>query len=304
VSRLLFALLLVAAVLAGLLKLGELGIGPVVITPENEQKIILQLGKPRGGATSPGITLRWPLIEEVKVFDRRWLHLSSAPKDIQTLDRERLVVDNYVIWRIADPLLFLKSYPTGMEEAKRQIDQKVKAKVREVIGQRKLMQVLRDSRQEIMDEITAKSDAELQRFGIQVGDVRINRTELPARTEKNVFARMRAERERLALKQRAEGDEDARRLRAEADREARVTIAKAHGQAEVERGKGDAEAARIYAAAYGQDAEFYGFVRSLEAYRKTLAKGTTMVLPPSHPFFEVFQQGGALPDGASTPGAR
>ena len=300
-SRLFIGLLLVAAVLAGLLKLGEFGIGPVVITRENEQKIILELGKPRGGATSAGITLRWPLIDEVKVFDRRWLHLSSAPKDIQTLDRERLVVDNYVIWHIADPLLFFKSYPTGMKEAERQIDQKVKAKVREVIGQRKLMQVLRDSRQEIMDEITAKSDSELQRFGIQVLDVRINRTELPTNTEENVFARMRAERNRLARKSRAEGDEEARSLRADADREARVIVADARSKADVERGKGDAKAAGIYAAAYGQDAEFYGFMRSLEAYRKTIGKGTTMVLRPDHPFFRLFQQGGALPALSAAP---
>jgi len=145
-----------------------------------------------------------------------------------------------------------------------------------------------------MQETTEKSAAAVSLFGLEINDVRINRTELPRGAEENVYARMRAERERLARKHRAEGEEEARRLRAKADRDVQVIVAEARGKAEVEMGRGDAEAARIYAEAYSTDPEFYAFNRELEAYRKTLGKGTTMVLSPSHVFFRTFQTGGEV----------
>jgi membrane protease subunit HflC len=178
-----------------------------------------------------------------------------------------------------------------MSEAETQIDREVKAKVREVIGQHTLNEVVTGERVPIMREITDKTSKALTGAGIAIRDVRINRTELPTDTEKNVYARMRAERERLSRKHRAEGEEDARTIRASSDREARVTIAEAKRKAEIERGRGDAEAARIYADAYGADLEFFSFVRSLEAYRGTIGKGTTLVLPPDHSFLKFLQDG-------------
>jgi membrane protease subunit HflC len=297
--RLLFVLLLGAAALAGLVKLGEWGYGPVLITREGEKKLLLLFGDPSERPTQPGWSLRIPLLHDVLTFDARWLHLGIEPGEIQTRDRERIVVDNYVIWRIEDPLLFYKSFPTGQSEAETQIGKQVRAKVREVIGQHALAGVVKDSRDAIIEEITAKSRDGLKRFGIGVADVRINRTELPEATEENVYARMRAERERLARKHRAEGEEEARRIRARADAEAQVIVARARGEAEAQRGRGDAEAAHIYAEAYDRNAEFYGFVRSLEAWRKTLGKHTTLMLPPDHEFFR------GLDSGAGTlPGAR
>ena len=123
--------------------------------------------------------------------------------------------------------------------------------------------------------------------------MRINRTELPPGAEENVYARMRAERERLARKHRAEGEEQARTIRAEADRQARVIVAEAREKSERLRGAGDAESARIYSDAYSRDPAFYDFVRSLEAYRKTLGEGTTLVLPPGHEFFHSLDKGGS-----------
>jgi membrane protease subunit HflC len=291
VIRLLAVIVVLAALVLGLTALGRQGIGPVLVTQEDQQRILLLLGNPRDEHTEPGVSLRLPLLEEMRTFDRRWLHLASQPKEIQTTDRERIVVDNYVIWRIDDPHHFYKSFPTGISEAETQIGQQVRAKVREVIGQHTLVDVLKGKRAEIMEEIAEKSGEALERFGIDINDVRINRTELPRGAEENVYARMRAERERQARKNRAEGEEQARRIRAEADREAQIVVAEARGQAEIERGKGDAEAARIYAEAYSADAEFYAFLRGLEAYRKTLGEGTTMVLPPDHEFFRLLSQG-------------
>lgn len=300
--RILTLLLVLAAVFAALVKAGEFGIGPVVVTREDEQKLILTLGDPRDEATKPGLTWRIPLLQEVRTFDRRWLHLNSKPRIVQTMDRERIVVDNYVIWRIADPLQFYKSFPTGVEKAELQIDREVGGSVREVIGRHSIPQVLTEKRDAIMEDVTKLSAASLQRFGIEVADVRINRTELPEGAEENVYARMRAERERLARGARAEGEEQARTIRAEAERRARVTVATARQASETLRGEGDAEAARIYSDAYGRDEAFYDFVRSLEAYRKTLGEGTTVVLPPNHEFFRSMNQGGRdLPPPARPP---
>jgi membrane protease subunit HflC len=297
VRRLALGLAVVLALAVTLLLLGTQEIGPVVITREGEQKIILRLGAPRDQATRPGIALRIPFLDEVRSFDARWLHLSSQPKEIQTQDRERIVVDNYVIWRITDPLLFYKSFPTGLPEAEAQIEREVRGNVREVIGQHTLPQVLHEARVPIMEDITRKSDEALRRVGVEVADVRLNRTELPAGTVDNVYARMRAERDRLARKYRAEGEEEARRIRAQADREARVIVAEARRDAEVQRGHGDAEATRIYAEAYSTDPAFYAFLRGLEAYRKTIGADTTLVVAPDHEFFRLL--GGGSGDGAA-----
>ncbi len=288
--------------LAVLVGAGELGLGPVVITHPDEQKIIMRLGDPRS-VTEPGWALRVPLLDDVRSFDRRLLYLNTEPLPIQTKDEERIVVDNYVVWRIAMPVKFLESFPAGMTQAEDQIDRLVRADVREVIGRHTLSQVLTAEREAIVTAIAEKSDRQLADFGIEVVDVRINRTELPATTEQNVYARMETERQRLARKYRAEGEERARSIRARADRQARVIVATASSQAEIERGRGDADAARIYAAAHSRFPDFYAFVRSLEAYRKTIGKGTTLVLSPRAEFFQ-FLDGSRVGSGAGDAGAR
>jgi membrane protease subunit HflC len=280
-------LVLVTALLAA----GNLGIGPVVITPEGSQQVILSVGPPRA-VTEPGWSLRVPLLEEARTYDRRLLHLNTKPDVIQTKDQERIVVDNYAMWRIEDPKEFLSSFPKGMNQAEKQIDRVVRAGVREIIGRNTLTDVLTDRRNQIMQEIRESMTRSFAGTGIVIQDVRINRTELPPGIEKNVYARMKTDRERLARKYRAEGEEQARKIRAEADREARVIVAVAKGQAEVARGEGDAAAARIYAEAYGRDPEFFAFVRSLEAYRKTIGEGTTLVLSPKSEFFQFFDGSG------------
>jgi membrane protease subunit HflC len=295
VKRLVILLLGALAAFVGLVFLGERGVGPLVITREGEQRLVLLFGDPREEPTRPGLGWRLPLVDEVRSFEARQLHLNVEPLPIQTRDEERIVVDNYVVWRIHDPLLFAKAFPTGSAQAELQIDRVVRADVREVIGRRTLSEVVTGARAEVMQAITEQSRSELAPLGIDVGDVRINLTELPPATQQNVYARMRAERQRLARKYRAEGEEEARRIRAEAERQARVIVAEARRESEVARGEGDAEAARIYAEAYATEPEFYAFVRSLEAYRKTIGKGTTLVLPPSHEFFRLFESMDAAP---------
>jgi membrane protease subunit HflC len=284
VKRLVVILIFAVALGVALLIAGGYGFGPVVITREGEQKVILMFGDPRR-VTQPGVALRIPLLENVRSYERRLLYLNSPPNDIQTRDQEGLVIDNYVAWRIADPVQFFSSFPAGRSQAEPQIDQVVRAAVREVVGQHTLADVVTGKRGEIMLAITDKTNKALGKVGIEIEDVRINRTELPKGTEENVYARMKAERERQARKFRAEGGERARRIRAEADREALVIVANARRDSEIARGEGDAQAARIYAEAYATDPKLYAFVRSLEAYRKTLGARTTLVLSPKSEFF-------------------
>lgn len=281
-------LLVALGVLAGLVALGRLGLGPLVITEEGEQKIIVLFGNPRT-VTGPGWALRIPLLEDVQPYERRVLHLDTEPLPIQTRDEERLIVDNYVVWQISDPVEFRRSFPAGMRRAESRIDRAVRNDVREVIGRHTLQEVVSDERVSIMQEITDTMSETLGEYGIEVVDVRINRTELPETTEANVYARMRTDRERRARKLRAEGEEEARRIRAEAERQARVIVAEARRDAETTRGEGDAEATRIYAETYGRDPEFYDFLRSLEAYRKTIDANTTLVLSPKSEFFQYFE---------------
>jgi len=287
--RILFGLLVVSAICAALVWAGEVGVGPVVITREGEQKIVLLFGSPVSVQTEPGLSLRAPLVSNVLTFDRRFLYFNSEPQQMQTRDAERPLVDHYVVWRIADPLKFFASFPAGMSQAEAQIDRVTRSDLREVVGTKTLAEVVTTERERVMKEITELSAASLAEFGIEVRDVRINRTELPPGTEENVYARMRSQREQLARKYRAEGDQEGRRIRAEADRDSLVTVADAQRDADVLRGEGEAESARIYAEAHSIAPEFYGFVRRLDAYKKTIGDKTTLVVPPSNDFFDLLQ---------------
>jgi membrane protease subunit HflC len=280
----------------GLVAAGNRGIGPVLITREGTQQIILRFGDVINEA-DPGWSLRVPLLDEVKTFERRLLYLNTAQDVILTKDQERIVVDNYAMWKIDNLTLFISAFPTGTQQAEKQMDRVVRAAVREIVARNTLAEVLTDKRSEIMEAIRVRVADSFSDTGIMVHDVRINRTELPEAIEKNVHSRMKADRERLARKFRAEGEEQARKIRASADRDAKVIVATAKGEAQVSRGEGDAESARIYAAAYGADPKFYAFTRSLEAYRNTIGEGTTVILSPDSEFFQFFVNSGAATEG-------
>ena len=275
-------------VLAGIVGvLHWFGRGPLVLVNEGEHRFAVLAGYSTVH-TEPGLDFTFPGAE-IYTFDarRQPLRSGATTEGVPTADQERIIIDHYAVWRIVDPERFYQTFGNQQEGAEQQINEDVRDQVRAVVGQRTLAHVLKDEREAIMSEITERSAKAVERFGVELLDVRINRTELPPAAESNVYARMRSERQRLASKHRAEGEEEARRLRAEADREARVIVAEAQRGAEIARGEGDARAAAVYAEAYGADPEFYDFVRSLEAYRKTIGEGTTLVLPPDHPFFRV-----------------
>ena len=291
-SRLLVFILLAVALAAGLTYAGQhWNLGPVVITREGEQKIILRLDKALR-TTSPGLDWKVPFLDATQSYSSQWLHEDTDELRVDTRDGEQLTIDSYVIWRIAEPVEFFVAFKGKTREASERIDRIVHDRVREVIGRHTLVEVLKDRREGIAQEITGRCREDLMNGGVEVSDVRINRTDLPAGTEGSVFARMRTERERLAMKSRAEGDEQARGIRAEADREAQVIVANARRDAEIARGMGDAQAARIYADAYETEAEFYAFTRTLEAYRRTIDGNTTLIVSPGSEFFKYLDANG------------
>ena len=285
--------ILFGAVFVGLVAAGEGGWnrGPVVVTLEGEQKLVLRLGEAVRVA-DPGLSWIIPGLEKAEPFDVRWNDLDSEPNLMQTRDGEQLTIDSYVIWRVVDVEAFRRSFQEDRERAVKRIDRAMRDDVREVIGRHTLHEVLDKKRGAIMQEITENTRADVKPLGIAVADVRINRTELPAATMNSVYARMKTERERLARKTRAEGEERARKIRADADAEARVLVAKARRDAEITKGEGDAEATRLYGESYGNAPEFYAFTRSLEAYRKTINANTTLVLSPDSEFFRFFESAG------------
>jgi membrane protease subunit HflC len=264
--------------------------------PQWMQAIVVQLGEPVRTVREPGLYLKTPFIQTVIYFDRRLLDYDASPKELLTKDKQQLVVDNYVRWRITDPLQYYRTLRTE-SGAQSRLDDVVYSNLRETLGRHTLRDVVNERRSMLMEEVTKRSDEKAREYGIEIVDVRIKRADLPEKNELNVFNRMRTERERLAKKFRAEGDEEARKIRSEADKQVQILLADARQQAEVMRGEGDALAVKIFADAYGRDPEFYELVRTLEAYRKTIGEGTTMILSPKSDFFRLMNQLGARPGG-------
>ena len=253
------------------------------------QALVVQLGEPVRVVREPGLYWKIPFIQQVTYFDRRLLDYDAASKDILTVDKQQLSVDNYSRWRIADPLQF---YRTVRDErgAQSRLDDIVYSDVRETLGRHTLREIVSDKREALMTDVTARSAEKAKVYGIEVVDVRIKRADLPEKNEQTVFGRMRSERERQAKKFRAEGDEEARKIRSESDKQVQILLADATQQAEVIRGDGDANATRIFAEAYGRDPDFYAFQRTLEAYRSALASGTTVILSPKSEFFRFLER--------------
>ena len=257
--------------------------------PQWMQAIVVQLGEPVRTVQEPGLYAKLPFIQDVLYFDKRLLDYDASPKELLTKDKQQLVVDNYVRWRIRDPLQYYRTLRSE-SGAQSRLDDVVYSNLRETLGRHTLRDVVSERRSELMQEVTTRSDVKAREYGIEIVDVRIKRADLPEKNELNVFNRMRTERERLAKKFRAEGDEEARKIRSGADKEVQILLADARQQAEITRGEGDAVAVKIFADAYGRDPEFYELVRTLEAYRKTIGDGTTLILSPHSDFFRLLNQ--------------
>lgn len=256
---------------------------------ETEQVVITKFGKPVDTVTDPGLHFRIPFIHKLRVFEKRLLDYDAASTEILTQDKKTLIVDNYAKWRIIDPLRLLQAVQNEFG-AQRRLDDIIYSELRVELGRHAFHTIISEKRGEIMEVVTKKSDEKAREYGVEVIDVRIKRADLPRENENAIFARMDAERKRIANQYRSEGDEEALKIRAETDKQAVIILATAEKTAEQTRGEGDAEATRVYAQAFNRNQKFYGLVRTLEAYENTIDSTTTIILSPDADFFKYFWQ--------------
>ena len=264
---------------------------------EWEQGMVVQFGNPKRIIQEPGLYFKLPVAQNLVRFEKRILTTDARESEYITLDKKRVLVDHVSRWRIEEPLQFYRSVRDRIRAMAR-LDDIISARLRQEIATHNFLDLIREKREDIMAIVTKDTRETAKTFGIEVTDVRIKRLDLPEQVQASVFARMRAERERIAKRYRAEGEEQAQQLRAAADREREVILATAYESSEKLKGEGDAEATSIYANAFGKDAEFYAFTRRLQAYEKILSNDTTLILNPDSELLNYLQSpGSGLPAG-------
>lgn len=280
-----------AAILAAVIAV----LGTSIFTVDQRQyAIVFQLGEVREEISDPGLYFKWPLIQNVRYFDKRILTLDSAePERYITSEKKNVLVDSFVKWRIVDPRLYYVSVAGDEARAKTRLSQTVNAGLREEFGKRTVHDVVSGERDKIMEQMRQKADLDARKIGIQIIDVRVKRVDLPSEVSESVYRRMEAERKRVANELRSEGAAEAEKIRADADRQREVIIAEAYRDAQKVKGDGDAKAAATYAQAFSQNPEFYTFYRSLEAYRSSFTgKSDVIVVEPNSDFFKYMKSVG------------
>lgn len=254
------------------------------VVHQTQQAIVLMFGEPQHQYEDPGLKMKIPFIQQVKVFDRRVLDVDPPPEELILADQKRLVVDTFARYRITDMLKFWQTMGTE-NQATTRLTNLINSTLRGKLGNVALRELLSEKRSGIMIDIRDLVNESVQRFGLEIVDLRIGRADLPEQTSQAIFARMRSEREREAAEFRAQGTELAQQIKSMADRDRTVILAEAEKQAQMNRGQGDEQAINIYARAFEKDPKFYEFYRTMEAYRTSL-KGddTTLVLSPKGGF--------------------
>ncbi|MEK6710833.1 MAG: protease modulator HflC [Nitrospinota bacterium] len=280
------AVVLVLAVLA------LLGANMVFFTVrEDQQVVITRLGKPVRVSREAGLGYRVPFLEQLTYFDRRLLEYDSNPTEIITQDKKTLVVDNFSRWRIIEPLQFLQTVRDEVG-AQPRLDDIIYSELRLELGRKDLIDIVAKERGELMEKVTKESDRKAREYGIQIVDVRLKRADLPPENLKAIYGRMQAERERIATQYRSEGREEAQKIRAGTDRERDILLAEAYEKEQRIMGEGDARSIEITAKSFGQDAEFYAFLKSLEVYQKSFKDKTTILLPADSELLRFLQEEG------------
>jgi membrane protease subunit HflC len=273
-----------ALVLVALLVLAS----SIFTVDQRQFAIVFQLGEVKRVMEEPGLYFKVPLVQNVRVFDKRILTLDNGePERFITSEKKNVLVDSYVKWRIVDPKLYYISVGGDESRAKTRLNQTVNAGLREEFGKRTVHDVVSGERDKIMEDMRVKADTDARTIGVQIVDVRLKRVELPNEVSEAVYRRMEAERKRVANELRSEGSAEAEKIRADADRQREVIIANAYRDAQKIKGEGDAISTATYAQAFGQNPEFYAFYRSLEAYRNSFkGRNDLLVVEPGSEFFK------------------
>jgi membrane protease subunit HflC len=270
-------------------------LGMTMFTVDQRQyAIIFQLGEVKEVITEPGLAFKWPLIQNVRIFERRIMTMDSTePERFLTAEKKPVLVDSYVKWRIHDVKQYYISVGGDEMVAKTRLSQTVNSGLREEFGKRSVHDVVSGEREKIMSEVLRKADADMRNIGVQIVDVRLKRVDLPPEVSESVYRRMETERKRVANELRSQGGAEAEKIKADADRQREIIVAEAYRDAQKVKGEGDAKSSAIYAQAYGQNPEFYAFYRSLEAYRASFKnKSDVIVVDPSSEFFKYLKSSG------------
>lgn len=291
-------------ILAGLIVLFvvvALVVGPQLfyVVDETEVAILTRFGEVKTTIVNPGLNVKTPFVEKVTYYEKRLLVFDAPSEPMLTKDKKRLIIDVYARGKIISPQLFRESVFTEARAASRAIDI-ISSELRLEIAKDNQIEIIAETREEIMNRVRDNVAPKLEDFGIELVDLRIKRADFPATIAESVYARMQAERTRIADRERAEGAERDAEVRADVDRLAAIIKAEAERDAQITRGEGEAASIKIFAEALQQDPEFYAFQRSLEAYRTFLTGNTTtLVLPADSELFQFLQ----TPAGIRGPGS-
>jgi membrane protease subunit HflC len=271
-----------------------LGYRTFLTVKETEFVLVTQFGRPLYTIGNAGLHVKSPLQSAI-YFDRRLRIYNPRPSEFLTRDKKNIVVDTYVAWKIQDPDRFLQSVGDPVA-AEMRLHDIVWSGLSAALGSHDLDALVSASgnveSSDLMDRLAGLTDrAALEQYGISVIDVRVKRLNLPEQNKQSVYARMRAERERIARQYRAEGEEQALSIRADADRQKAEILSASYKEAEGIRGQGDAESTRIYGQAYSKNPRFYKLLRTLEAYKKVLDDKTTAVLSSDSELLKVLTHG-------------
>ncbi|AIY64653.1 protease modulator HflC [Pseudoalteromonas piratica] len=276
-----------------------LSFSAVFVVPEGQKAIVLEFSKVKKDGSDnavvyePGLQFKVPFISQVRKLDSRIQTLDGSPDRFVTSEKKDLIVDSYVKWRVKDFSKFYLRARGDKQYAETLLKQKVNNGLRTNFGSRTIREIVSGERSALMQEALSQASESASELGIEVLDVRVKKINLPTEVSNSIFQRMRAERSAVAKEHRSEGMEKAEEIRADVDRRVTVMLADAERNARSVRGEGDALAAKIYADAYNKDAEFYSFLRSLDAYKETFKnKEDVMVLSPDSDFFKYMKQTG------------
>lgn len=263
------------------------------VVDQREFAMVSQFGEVVAIRDEPGLALKIPFVQNVRKYSKQILTLDSPDADrFNTKENQPVQVNAFVKWQIADAREFFRTVQGDERAAERRIDQTVTSLLREEFGRRTLLEVVSGEREKIMATVTKAAEEDAKKIGVKIVDVRLKRVDFDDSVSSRVFDRMRSERQRVASELRSTGGAEGEKIKADADKQAQVILAEAYKKAQELQGQGDAKAAAIYSAAYGQNAEFYSFYRSLEAYKQSFKnKSDVMVLDPSADFFKFLKQG-------------
>ena len=272
--------------------LGFIGYLTLFTVNEIQQGIILQFGDPKKVIQKAGLNFKLPFIQNVVLLDKRILNLDAHSEEIIASDQKRLIVDAFARFKIKDPLKFYIS--VGNERvARSRLSTIINSRIRGVLGKEELATLVSKERARLMDKITEDVNTEAAKLGIEIIDVRIKRADLPQANSEAIYRRMQTERLREAKEFRAQGAEIAQTIKSTADKEVTIILAEAQKKSEILKGEGDGTRNKIFANAYGKDAEFFSFYRAMQSYEKSLIGGeTSLILSPDSEFFRFFGKSG------------